>query len=162
MTTTNNDDDKPQELWFIIILVVFAITSFVMVCICLQRYYVYRTISSPVTQAPTEACTFFANGSYKKLPSLSKNEKIEISKAIKENQKNVVQKHIPPLMPEPVENAKNALVYKSQRSRRDEDSYGFSTGDAGNFSARTERFSEQPIQEIRSDSSGHHRKWGKL
>jgi len=153
---TINDDDNPQELWFIIILVVFALTSLAMVCICLQRYYVYRTISSPATQAPTEACTYFANGTYKKLRSLSKNEKTEISKAIKENQKNVVQKHIPPLLPEPVENARNALVFKSQRSRRHEDCFGFSIGNAGNGLKETARIPEAPMEEIRTDASGHY------
>merc|ERR1712066_747292 len=104
-----------QELWFIIILIVFALTSLIMFCICLQRYYVYRTKTNPANQAPTEACTHFTHGSYKKLRSLSKSEKTRISQAIKQNQKSVVQRHIPPLQPEPAENAKNAIVFKYQR-----------------------------------------------
>lgn len=105
-----------QELWFIIILIVFALTSLIMFCICLQRYYVYRTKSNPANQAPIEACTYFTNGSYKKMRNLPKSEKTRISDAIKQNQKVVVQRHIPPLLPEP---AKKPHVFSAvQRSSR--------------------------------------------
>ncbi len=124
-----------------------------------DTFSLYRTKSNPANQAPTEACTHFTNGSYKKLRSLSKSEKSRISQAIKQNQKCVVQRHIPPLQPEPAENAKNAIVFKYQRSRRDENSYNFSTAENSprKFQNNKNIKNSQDVKAKPLDASGHYR-----
>ena len=70
----------------------------------------------------------------------------------------MVQRHIPPLQPEPAENAKNALVFKYQRSRRDENSYNFSTAEnSPRVFENNKKF--QDIKAKPVDASGHYRKF---
>ena len=68
----NNDQTQAsveQDLWFIIILVVFALTSLIMFCICLQRYYVYQVSQNEYKKSRMKLI-------YIKCPIIAKKPKI--------------------------------------------------------------------------------------
>jgi len=94
------DAKQTRQLSYIIFIVAVSVTILIMSCIMLQRYYLYRTKSCPASQAPIEACTYFTNGYYKKLLTITKRERSDLLKKIKVNHDEIVQNHIPPLCQE--------------------------------------------------------------
>ena len=100
---TNNDDQN--ELKILVILFVFALSFIVVACIILKRYYNYKILILPPSDAPLAAGSHYdrKENSYKPLTSkLNKSNIQDINNRIVFNKKGPAVWHMPHLTEDPI------------------------------------------------------------
>lgn len=135
--TTNKNDQN--ELKILVILFVFALSFIVVACIILKRYYNYKILILPPSEAPLAACSHYdrKENLYKPLTSkLSKSNIQDINNRIVFNKKGPAVWHMPHLTEDPI-------------SSNQIDNFEYS--ESGNASDKSSFYSVNTTQERKED-----------